>query len=286
MEHQSTTRFPVATEFYPGDCKRHILDFIAGFKISIEFPSDLIGAVVPHAGWRYSGRTAARTIYCLSKKSNPEICIIFGADHTGVLKHGILPKGNWETPLGTILIDEELSELLLSSMPEFLSIDVNAHNREHSIEVITPMLKYFFPKMKIIPIIVRPEKSSLELGEGIGSILKSSGIPGITVASTDLTHYGEFYGFAPAGTGRSGFQWMRENDVQMIKLMESSEGEKVLVEARQSRNACGSGAVAAMLGVLQTLGRKKGSLVEYSTSHGASPESDFSFGVGYAGVVY
>jgi AmmeMemoRadiSam system protein B len=271
MEHQSTTRFPVATEFYPGDCKRHILDFIAGFKISIEFPSDLIGAVVPHAGWRYSGRTAARTIYCLSKKSNPEICIIFGADHTGVLKHGILPKGNWETPLGTILIDEELSELLLSSMPEFLSIDVNAHNREHSIEVI---------------IIVRPEQSSLELGEGIGSILKSSGIPGITVASTDLTHYGEFYGFTPAGMGRSGFQWMRENDVQMIKLMESCEGEKVLVEARQSRNACGSGAVAAMLGVLQTLGRNKGTLVEYSTSHGASPESDFSFGVGYAGVVY
>jgi hypothetical protein len=286
MERQSLTRFPVATEFYPGDCQRQIQDFIAGFKIPTELPSDPIGAVVPHAGWRYSGRTAARTIYCLSKKSNPEICIIFGADHSGVHKHSILPKGNWETPLGTVLIDEELSELLLSSMPEFLSIDVNAHNREHSIEVIAPMLKYFFPEIKIIPIIVRPEQSSLKLGEGIGSILKSSGISGITVASTDLTHYGEFYGFTPAGSGRSGFQWMRENDVRMTKLMESCAGEKVLVEARQSRNACGSGAVAAMLGVVHIQGIKNGILVEYSTSHGTSPETDFSFGVGYAGVVY
>jgi hypothetical protein len=216
----------------------------------------------------------------------PDVCIIFGADHTGVHKNSILPKGNWETPLGMVSIDEELSELLFSSMPEFLSVDVNAHSREHSIEVITPMLKYFFPKSKIIPIIVRPGQSSLKLGEGIGSILKSSGISGITIASTDLTHYGEFYGFTPAGSGRSGFQWMRKNDFRMIKLMESCEGEKVLVEGRQSRNACGSGAVAAMLGVVQIRGIKNGYLVEYSTSHGSSPEREFSFGVGYAGVVY
>jgi hypothetical protein len=286
MGRQQLTRYPVATDFYSGDCQRQIQDFIARFKISGELPAELIGAVVPHAGWRFSGRTAAKTIYCLSKKSKPEICIIFGADHTGARKHSILPKGNWETPLGILSIEEELSDLLLSSLPDIMSVDKNAHNREHSIEVIAPMLKYFFPGIKIIPVIVRSEQSSLELGKRIGTILKGSGVPAITLASSDLTHYGEFYGFIPAGSGQSGFRWMRSNDVRMIKSMESCDGEKVLIEARQSRNACGSGAVAALLEVMQSRKIKHGYLVEYSTSHGSVSETDFTFGVGYAGVVY
>ena len=286
MGRQQLTRYPVATEFYSGDCKRQIQDFIAGFKIPDELPVELVGAVVPHAGWRYSGRTAARTICCLSKKSKPEICIIFGADHTGARKHSILPKGNWETPLGILSIEEELSDLLLSSLPDIMSVDKNAHNREHSIEVIAPMLKYFFPGIKIIPVIVRSEQSSLELGKRIGTILKGSGVPAITLASSDLTHYGGFYGFTPAGSGRSGFQWMQKNDERMIKLMETCKGKEVLVEAGKSRNACGSGAVAALLEVIQSRKIKHGYLVEYSTSHGSVSETDFTFGVGYAGVVY
>lgn len=286
MGSQQFTRYPAATDFYSGDCKRQIQDFIAGFKIPDELPPEPVGAVVPHAGWRFSGRTAARTIFCLSKKSEPEVCIMFGADHTGAYKHSILPKGDWETPLGILTIEEEISNLLLTSLPGLLSVDANANNREHSIEVIAPMLKYFYPEMKIIPIIVRSEQSSLELGQGIGAILKRSGVAGVTIASTDLTHYGEFYGFVPAGLGRSGFRWMRSNDVRMIRSMESCDGEKVLVEARQSRNACGSGAVAALLEVMQIQKIKRGYLVEYTTSHGTSPETDFSFGVGYAGVVY
>ncbi|MEE8479051.1 MAG: AmmeMemoRadiSam system protein B [Candidatus Neomarinimicrobiota bacterium] len=286
MKQKILTRFPIAQDFYTGDCKSQIRDFIAGFKISQKFPKELIGAIVPHAGWRYSGQTAARTLYCLSKRSKPEVCVILGSDHSGVNKHNILPIGVWDTPLGVIPIAEKVCETIIQTLPQLTVVDINAHNREHSIEVIAPMVRYFFPDIKLVPIIVKSELSSLELGKKIAIIIQNLGISMIFLASSDLTHYGEIYGFIPGGAGETGFQWMRSNDLRIIKFMESCNGQEVLTEAKKSLSACGSGAVAALLEIVLNQRKKQGFLVEYTTSHGNVPAAEFTYGVGYAGVVY
>lgn len=286
MKHEILTRFPIAQEFYTGDCRSQIHNFIEGFKVSEKLPAELIGAVVPHAGWRYSGRTAARTLYCLSKRSKPEVCVVFGSDHLGVSTHKILPIGVWDTPFGVIPVAEKVCETIVQSLQKLIVVDIKAHNREHSIEVIAPMIRYFFPNIQLVPIIVRSELSSLELGKQIAIILQNLGIPMIFLASSDLTHYGELYGFTPVGLGQSGFQWMQSNDSRMISCMKACNGQAVLTEARKSLNACGSGAVAALLGIVQNHRKKRGFLVEYTTSHGNAPVGDFTLGVGYAGIVY
>lgn len=286
MSNESLIRIAVAQDFYPGDCINQIRDFISEFKDLKNLPAELICAIVPHAGWRYSGRTAARTLYCLSKRSKSEICVVFGSDHIGVSKHSILSVGLWDTPLGEIPIAEKVCEIILHSLPKLIHVDIDAHNREHSIEVIAPMIKYFFPNIQLIPIIVRSELDSMALGKQIMTIIQKIGIPTIYLASTDLTHYGKFYGFAPGGLGKAGLQWMRSNDLRMIRFMESCDSKGVLTEARKSLNACGSGAVAAMIEIVKNCRKKRGNLVEYTTSHGNIPATEFKCGVGYAGIVY
>jgi len=284
--HKELIRHPVARDFYPGDIKSQIYQFIADFIVPENLSPNLIGAVVPHAGWRYSGQTAARTLYCLSKKSKPDVCVMFGADHSGLYQHSMLAAGEWETPLGNLSIAEEACKRILEALPQFLVEDNNAHNREHSIEVVMPLVRYFFPTIRIVPIIMRPEKSSIELGEQIGELFIKMNLTTIYIASTDLTHYGDVFGFTPAGLGKPGIAWMRSNDLRMINYMESCHGVNVLTEARQSLNACGAGAIAALLGTMETYKIDRGQLIEYSTSHSDTSEVGFKYGVGYAGIVY
>ena len=223
MTNNTPTRLPIAREFYSGNCLQQIRSFITGFEIPENYPDKFIGAVIPHAGWCYSGQTTARTLYCVSKRSDPEFCIIFGADHSGISKHSILPKGFWDTPLGVIPIAEKLCDKIIKTLPNFLSVDIKAQNREHSIEVCAPMVRYFFPKIQIIPIIVRPKMNSLELGKQVAIIVKNMGKSAIVLASSDLTHYGDYYGLTPAGLGDSGFLWMKTNDLRIINCMLSCD---------------------------------------------------------------
>lgn len=61
---------------------------------------------------------------------------------------------------------------------------------------------------------------------------------------------------------------------------------EIVREARENRNACGSGALAATVAAAEAMGANKGHLLEYTTSHDVMPEGEFRMAVGYAGIVY
>ncbi len=279
-------RRPVAQHFYSGDCQGQLDKFLTGFQIPPDLPADLIGAVVPHAGWQCSGEVAAQTLYCLAQRSQPASCILFGADHTGVWQNSLYPEGIWETPLGPVDIDEEWASVLLREIPDLITSNPEAHNREHSIEVLVPMVKYLWPDITIVPVIVPPGDNSILLGVEIGKRAHAIDRQTIFLASTDLTHYGQVYGLNPAGSGYHGFEWIVKNDKRMLECLTAVDGKAVLTEAREHMNACGSGAVAALMGVMVELGHDTGYLVKYTTSHGQAPPADFKYGVGYVGIVY
>jgi len=278
-------RQPIARHFYSGDCRRQIEEFLMGIRTSTELPQYPIGAVLPHAGWSYSGAIAAQTLYYLSWMTQPGTVIIFGTDHTGVSQHASYPSGVWVTPLGKLAVDEKLNDMILQAMPDLVIGAPAAHGGEHSIEVITPMVKYFWPKTAFLPITIKPDLSSIDLGRRLAQLVSDRN-DYLVLASTDLTHYGDVYGFAPAGAGVAGYRWMRENDNNMITAIISESPEKIIQEGIQNRNACGSGAVAALKAFTTEVGRIKGYLVGYTTSHGQQPEELFEYGVGYAGIVF
>lgn len=279
-------RFPAARDFYPGDCQAQLTAFLADSQPPDDLPQPLRGAALPHAGWMYSGRVAAHTLDCFRTTPPPDVVIIFGAVHSAVPEHAIYPEGAWETPLGNLRIDSECATAILTAAGDILRADPDAHRYEHSIEVLTPMVKHFFPETAIVPVMVLPIPTAPQIGAAAAQAVTRLGRQAVYLASSDLTHYGAQFGMAPAGSGPQAKDWMEQNDRRLIDKLCNDTGEVVLNEALANRNACGAGALAALKGAMAASGSPEGRLVRYATSFDVEPESVFYRAVGYAGVVF
>jgi len=280
------TRQPCALQFYAGDIKTQMDSFRKGFKPP-EGLDRVIAGVVPHAGWFFSGATAAKVFLTIKAKHSPRTFILLGAVHVpGVWKNSLYGTGSWDTPLGPVKVDEEVSGILAGNMRDLLVSDPAAHRDEHSIEVQTAMIKHLFPEAMIVPIAVPPNKDAVKLGQAIGRLVKEKGLDAVIVGSTDLTHYGDNYGFSPAGYGKHGYEWMLENDRRMIDLALSMKPEEILREALAHRNACGAGAMSAAVAAAKEYGAGKGHLLQHVTSFDVYPQGEFDMGVGYAAIVF
>ena len=286
-------RRPVALQFYAGDCAAQIEAFLAGFRPPAE-PAAPLAGIVPHAGWAYSGAVAAKVIKSLQParqagSATPETFVIFGAVHSwGVEEGAVYASGSWDTPLGEVAIDGALAGLLLDKCPRELTDDPASHAQEHSIEVQVPMVKHLFPNAAIVPIAMPPTEDAAAIGAAVGTALAECGKTAAVLGSTDLTHYGANYGFAPWGTGAAAREKMHENDRRIIDLALAFAADDVVTEAIRSSNACGPGAIAATAAAARAMGAGKAALVEYTTSHdvmGDPPEA-FQMAVGYAGILF
>ena len=213
--------------------------------------------------------------------------MIFGTPHyMETISHALYPEGQWETPLGNLAVDSACGDAIQEAAGDLLRADPQAHRPEHSIEVLTPMVKYLYPDAAIVPILVLPETTAVQLGKAAARAVNQLGRTALFLASSDLTHYGPMFGQAPAGRGPEARAWMENNDRRLIDTLCRGSGEELLQEARTNLNACGAGALAALKGAMTALGAPDGRLIQYATSFDVEPEPVFRQAVGYAGVVF
>ncbi|MBI4458880.1 MAG: AmmeMemoRadiSam system protein B [Acidobacteria bacterium] len=274
-----------AAHFYAGDCVRATRRFLQGFTAPAA-PEKVVAGIVPHAGWQYSGAVAAKVFESIRQKERPATFVIFGAVHRWPGTNAVYARGAWATPLGNMPIDEALARQILAAAPEWTVEEPRAHRGEHSIEVQLPFLKFLFPEAAVVPIAVNPDSIAAPLGQRVGELLKKYNRLAVVIGSTDLTHYGDPYGFAPAGYGSRAHQWLRENDDRIIRLAEQMAAAEIVPEAAHHRNACGGGAMAATVAAAQVLGAARGYLLEHTTSYDVEPEGEFRMAVGYAGMLF
>jgi len=231
----------------------------------VEIQRRPVGAIVPHAGWIYSGSTAALALAALSR-AQPETVVIFGAMHTLDPNQASLYAGGfWETPLGSLGVDEELAQHV-ASLPH-VTPDPEAHRNEHSIEVQLPLIQHILGEVKILPINVRPGRLAPEIGRACAKEAAQFGRRVVFVGSTDLTHYGPAFGFEPQGRGEPGIRWAKEvNDRRLVELISALDAESVVQEAAENHSACGAGAVAATISAVQELGADHYTELQHATS--------------------
>jgi AmmeMemoRadiSam system protein B len=140
-----------AENFYKGSVeslKRQIEEcFLQKFgpgnlpKVNLPGERKIVSLVVPHAGYLYSGPTAANAYYELALDGIPDIFIIIGPNHTGLGSAvSIMIESVWRTPLGDALIDKHVSSDI-QKLSKYIDIDESAHRYEHSIEVQLPFLQ-------------------------------------------------------------------------------------------------------------------------------------------------
>jgi len=243
--------------------------------------------LVPHAGWAYSGPTAARTFAALAGSGSPRTLVIFGAVHTwGVGRPALYGRGTWETPLGSLQVDHALAEAILREAGSDVTENERAHSEEHSIEVQLPFIKYLWPDATIVPLVVPPERQAPAVGEAVARAVQAQGGRVFLLGSSDLTHYGPRYGFAPRGVGSAALAWAKDNDRRLLDDVVHLRAEEIVPHASADHSACGGGAVAATVAAARALGATQGVLLEHTTSYEVQPLGSPDDFVGYAAVVF
>jgi MEMO1 family protein len=271
--------------WYPGtesECLRAIQAFSSDTASCIDLGT-VVGGIVPHAGWYFSGQIAFNVIACIGKTHAPETWILFGRHLHASDPFYIMKKGKWSTPLGALSIDEELAERVSAAYPFKVETETRC-SQDNTIELQLPFLKYFSPDSMILPVGVPPSPDCIGVGVSVVEAAKNLGRTVKVLGSTDLTHYGYNYGYAPKGDGQDAVDWVvKENDRRMVELIVAMDGKGVLTEAALNRNACCAGAVAAAVSAAGSLGAVKGREILYGTSYDKHKDSNL---VGYVGVVF
>jgi AmmeMemoRadiSam system protein B len=256
----------------PGEISRFLSEWSAA-------QSTARAAVAPHAGWRYSGKIAARAVSSLDR--NIDTIVVIG---------GHLPAGNAplfaledavSTPPGSMAINAALRSILYKELDgkEDLFPD-------NTVEVLLPMAHFFLPDASLLWLRLPAELASFDAGKAIAAAADNLGCIAAVLASTDLTHYGPNYRFTPQGVGPEALRWMREvNDRHFIDAVESGDPAAVLERAETDYSSCSAGAVLGAMGfaAAQNLGPAR--LLEYGTSAGEGEDIPNSF-VGYAAIVF
>lgn len=232
---------------------------------------DVIGCVLPHAGYVYSGKVAGETVSCINIKDR---VILVGPNHTGFgTEFSIMAKGTWRTPLGDVKIDPTLAGAILKNF-KFAKEDKLAHLYEHSLEVELPFLQYFGSDFEIVPIAIMSQDLSKlkELGRAIAKAIEESVKKDcvMIVASSDMTHY-------------ESEEQAKKKDNEAIKAILELDEDKLMERVNKfDISMCGVAPVAAMLTAAKSLGAREAALIKYQTSGDVT--QDKKSVVGYAGI--
>lgn len=258
-----------AGSFYPADPKelaaiiRQYLEGVPETKLE----GDLFGIIVPHAGYVYSGTTAAAG-YALLKTSRPDTVILIGPSHFVPFDGAaIWQKGDWVTPLGSVAVDESLARAIAEANPLF-QFSHGAHLKEHALEVELPFLQtVLLYEFKIVPILLGnlSLKHAKSLAEALLKYTRNRNV--LFVASTDMSHY------FPENIAR-------QKDQLTLSLIENGNPDQLWSALEEEKGElCGAAAVLTLLEVAKRVPDLKFEKLGYS--HSGEVSGDFSRVVGY-----
>ncbi len=259
----------VSGMFYPGDSKsleKMIQEFLSESEVDT-VPGKVIGIVVPHAGYIYSGKTAAFAYKSASFRSRKVLLI--GPNHSSYPYYpAVFSGGTWVTPLGEASVDQREVERIAESS-ELVLTDNVAHATEHSLEVQVPFLQHITGNdFSFIPVVLGDQ--SMETVEKLAETLFPLISDYIIIASSDLNHY-----------ERKDLTELK--DEKIIDSILSLDVNSLYRTIRETgATPCGFGAIAFLMIFTKKLGGKM-KLLHHSTSAEAS--GDDSSVVGYASLV-
>lgn len=249
-----------------------------------------IGGIVPHAGWICSGAIAAQTIWRISQAvPAPDVVVVFGAVHTPVeIEFAAFDShARWAVPGGQSDVAQDVAAEL-SGASRLFAVEPRLHEHEHAVEVELPLIQAAWPGAAILPVELPLIERAPEMGRATFEALRAAGRSAVFLASSDLTHYGPAYRFAPGGIGPQGLQWAKENDRRLLDVVTGFDPQRVVAEVSTHANACGGGAIAAMMAACQAAGATAARVLRHASSYETlmairpQPPTD---AVGYAAVV-
>jgi AmmeMemoRadiSam system protein B/AmmeMemoRadiSam system protein A len=268
----------VAGRFYPADpaeLRTQIQQFFS--KAVARKPGNPpLAIVVPHAGYVFSGEVAASGFNQIDPEQKFERIFVIGSSHTTFFKGAsIYCAGNFETPLGTVQVDRELSRKLVAEN-KVLNDQVEPHAAEHSLEVQLPFLQVLLKNdFKIIPIIIG--SADKETAQKLAAVLKPYlNEKNLFVISSDFSHYPNYKdAFAVDKITASAIQSNKAS--KLLSALDENENKNI---PDLATSLCGWSSVLTLLYMTESIPDISVNLLQYKNS-GDSPYGGKDRVVGY-----
>ncbi len=224
---------------------------------------DIVACVSPHAGYMFSGPTAAHVFFELSKQKKPERIVIIGPNHTGIGGPVSTSLEDWVTPLGLVGVDRGAVAAL------GVEVDEMAHRYEHSIEVQLPFLQYIWEAINFTPLLIAAP--GLKGGVGIEDrIAEMHDV--LVIASSDFTHY------------ETAVAAKEKDTIAIDAILDMDEERFLNVVERHRASICGYAPIITTIIAAKKLGAKRAELLKYTNS--GDIIKDYSSVVAYAAIVF
>jgi AmmeMemoRadiSam system protein B/AmmeMemoRadiSam system protein A len=275
----------VAGAFYPGDADT-LRRQVQGLLAAAPRPAQpALAVLVPHAGYVYSGATAAKAFAHLAGAEVRRV-ILLGPSHHMSFEGGALPARNiaaFSTPLGDVPIDRDAVGAL-RKRSEFQG-PTDAHRPEHSLEVELPFLQLALPGVPIVPVLVGIETDrqvSRRMAEGISRLLDDRTA---VVVSSDFTHHGARYGYSPFAGDPKLADTLLELGRATAERVTASDASGFWYQVEVSGDTvCGRRPLAVLSELLERSFAGSGRVIDVTTSGHVSGNWDLS--VTYVAAVF
>lgn len=272
----------VAGSFYSSGSDR-LRSELSGYFVAAGTPvpgAHVRALIVPHAGYVYSGQTAASGYAAVPADAVYDNIFLIGVSHRYAFEGAaVFTSGNLVTPLGTLQVNREPGERLKAANRWFIEKD-EAHGPEHSLEVQLPFIQYHFRNAPgIIPILIGTHNTSVlkAIASGLQPWFNSRNL---FIISSDFSHYPSYEDACRIDKLASDaiINGDPEDFLKTIKSIEA-EGTGNLATAM-----CGWPAALVLLYLADNSGGLVFRNVGYTNS-GDSPRGDRDEVVGYNAIV-
>ncbi|MCP4713542.1 MAG: AmmeMemoRadiSam system protein B [Deltaproteobacteria bacterium] len=271
---------PIAGSWYPGD-RAVLTSMVEEMIAKVGEPAvsgRLFGVISPHAGIQFSGEAAAHG-FKLLRDTGAERIILLGPSHhshfSGVATSGV---SGYETPLGTVPVDRDVSESL-ARLPSFQG-PRDAELQEHSLEMQLPFLQTVLDEFSIVPLVVG-ELAAEEFAAVAQELRQYCDESTVVVASSDFTHYGNRFGYVPfCEDVKEGLSKLDGGAIERILDKDFSGFQSYL--KKTGATICGARPIGVLLQLLPSSAR--GTLLSYYTS--GDLLQDYTDVVSYASIAF
>jgi len=179
----------VAGYFYPADPAklREEINLMLDISEKQDKAENIFGIISPHAGYTYSGKTAAYSYNQLKGKSYNRVVIISPSHSEYFPGVSIFDGDAYETPFGALEVDKEFAKKLAGDSKSIF-LGPEGHRREHALEVQLPFLQTVLKDFKIVPVVIG-DQDKVYIDELAKNLSKAVDDDTLVVASSDLSHH-------------------------------------------------------------------------------------------------
>lgn len=284
LHAQNVIDSPFAGSWYPknGQMLRLQIQKYLNDDKSDKITDNILAVIMPHAGYQYSGTTAAYAARQIEGRNYSRV-IIIGPSHREWLPNNfsIADVKYFKTPLGSVEVDTQFADKL-RKLPEYKSLGYQTHYAEHSIQIELPFLQTVLKDFKIVPIMLGSldDKTAKELASELKPMLEDNTL---VVISSDFTHYGDNYSYMPFPLDNETKNNLAKLDMEAVSLIEKKDtsGFSQFME-RTHDSICGESGIRLFLYMLPE--DSKPILLNYNTSGAIT--NDYRNSISYAAMAF